>query len=167
MIGPRFVGVNRGATSRGATIGRVACAGNAAIAAGDHGAGGGQARLEHTANMRCGMLVAGAGRVRLASCRQSLGAADVTQPSSAAAAENLATARHYLAALEAGATGDALAAFFDPGVIQEEFPNRLMPHGARRDLSGLLDAALRGQQVIAGQSFVIRNALAAGDQVAI
>jgi hypothetical protein len=40
---------------------------------------------------------------------------------------SLALARKFLAAIEAGATGDALAAFYAADVVQEEFPNRLVP----------------------------------------
>lgn len=80
---------------------------------------------------------------------------------------NLEHARRYLAALEGGATGDALAAFFTADVVQEEFPNRLIPTGARRDLAALLDGAVRGQKVMQAQRFEVLNALASGDQVAV
>src|SRR4051794_36994477 len=40
--------------------------------------------------------------------------------------------REYFAALERGVTGDALAALYHPDVVQEEYPNRLLPGGARR-----------------------------------
>ena len=36
-------------------------------------------------------------------------------------------ARAYIAAVEGGATGDELAAFYHPDVVQHEFPNRLVP----------------------------------------
>ena len=61
----------------------------------------------------------------------------------------------------------ALAEFFAPDVLQEEFPNRLVPTGARRDLDGLLEAAERGKQVVSAQRFEVRNAVAAGDRVAL
>jgi ketosteroid isomerase-like protein len=80
---------------------------------------------------------------------------------------NLEHARRYLAALEGGATGDALAGFFTADVVQEEFPNRLIPSGARRDLAALLDGAVRGQKVMQAQRFEVLNALASGDQVAV
>jgi ketosteroid isomerase-like protein len=79
----------------------------------------------------------------------------------------LAHARRYLAALEEGATGEALAAFFTTDVVQEEFPNRLVPQGAQRDLAALLEGAVRGQQVISAQRFTILNALVSGDHVAL
>ena len=46
--------------------------------------------------------------------------------------------RSYFAALERGVTGDELAAFYHSDVVQEEFPNRLLPNGAKRDLAGIL-----------------------------
>jgi ketosteroid isomerase-like protein len=80
---------------------------------------------------------------------------------------NLAAARRYFAAIEAGATGDALAAFFTEDVVQEEFPNRLVPAGARRDLRALLDGAERGQKVMRSQRLEIQSEMANGDRVAL
>jgi ketosteroid isomerase-like protein len=82
-------------------------------------------------------------------------------------ADNLALVRRYLAAVASGATGDALAAFYAPDAVQEEFPNRLMAKGARRDLAAILDAATRGQSVMTSQSFEVLNAVVQGDQVAL
>jgi ketosteroid isomerase-like protein len=81
--------------------------------------------------------------------------------------ENLALVRRYLAAVASGVTGDTLAAFYAPDVVQEEFPNRLMTNGARRELAAILDAALRGQSVMTSQSFDVLNAIAQGDQVVL
>ena len=75
--------------------------------------------------------------------------------------------RQYFAALERGATGDSLAAFYDPEVIQEEFPNRLLPAGARRDLAAILAAAERGQKVITGHRYEIVGMVADGERVAV
>lgn len=76
-------------------------------------------------------------------------------------------ARRYLGAIEAGATGEALAAFYQPDVVQEEFPNRLVAAGARRDLAGLLAGAERGQKVVRDQRYEIVHELAQGDRVAL
>ncbi len=78
---------------------------------------------------------------------------------------NTSIALRYLAALERGAVGDELAAFFAPDVVQEEFPNRLVPNGARRGLAELLDGAIRGQQVMSSQRFDVQNSFAQGEQV--
>jgi ketosteroid isomerase-like protein len=74
--------------------------------------------------------------------------------------------RRYLDAIEAGATGDALAAFFTPDVEQVEFPNRLMPTGARRDLAAILEGAVRGQAVLRSQRYELHRVVEAGDHVA-
>ncbi len=75
---------------------------------------------------------------------------------------NLEIARRYIQAIEQGAT---LAAFFAPDVVQEEFPNCLVPQGARRDLAALLDGAARGQKVLSSQRYEIQNELANGNFV--
>ena len=74
--------------------------------------------------------------------------------------------RRYLAAIEAGATGDALAAFFTQDVEQVEFPNRLVTTGARRDLAAILDGAVRGQAVLRSQRFELLRLVEDGDNVA-
>ena len=81
--------------------------------------------------------------------------------------DNLAIARRYLEALENGVDGSALADFFTKDVVQEEFPNRLSPIGAHRDLAAILDAARRGKQVMRAQRFEIRNSIVDGDNVAL
>lgn len=72
----------------------------------------------------------------------------------------------YLAALGEGCTGEALARFFTPDVIQEEFPNRITPQGARRDLAALLAGAERGAQAMERQRYELLNAMVCGDTVA-
>jgi ketosteroid isomerase-like protein len=75
--------------------------------------------------------------------------------------------RRYFAALEGGATGAALAGFYAADVVQEEFPNRFTLHGARRDLAAILDAAERGQKLMASQRYEIVHAVTDGDRVAV
>jgi ketosteroid isomerase-like protein len=82
-------------------------------------------------------------------------------------ARNLDVVRRALAAVAAGATGDDLAAFFHPQVVQQELPNRLYPAGQTRDLAALLASAARGREVIREQRYDVRSALARGDQVAL
>jgi ketosteroid isomerase-like protein len=57
--------------------------------------------------------------------------------------------------------------FFADDVVQVEFPNRLVPAGATRDLAALRDAAERGRKVMSAQRFEVLNAIACGDQVAV
>jgi len=80
---------------------------------------------------------------------------------------NLDLAKRYLEAIESGMTGDELADFFAPDVVQEEFPNQFLPQGARRDLSAILDASSRGRATMSSQSYRIVNAVANGDDLAL
>jgi ketosteroid isomerase-like protein len=57
--------------------------------------------------------------------------------------------------------------FFADDVVQVEFPNRLVPNGATRDLAALREAAVRGSKVMTAQSFEVVNAIASGDKVAV
>jgi len=82
-------------------------------------------------------------------------------------ASRIELAKRYLRALEAGAVGDELAAFFTADVVQEELPNRLVPAGARRDLTALLDGAVRGQKVMRRQQYQLVSAVESGDVVAL
>ena len=81
--------------------------------------------------------------------------------------DHSAFVRRYLGAISAGATGPALAAYYDPEAIAEEFPNRLTPNGASRNLAALLEGAERGKKVLSGQTFDIRAIMAGGDRVAV
>jgi len=84
--------------------------------------------------------------------------------------EHLEIARRYLAAIEAStdatSANDAGAdSFFAVDVVQEEFPNRFVPAGARRDLAALRAAAERGRAVLSGQRYHVRAAYAIADTV--
>ena len=81
--------------------------------------------------------------------------------------DNLAIARRYLEALESGAEGGTLAEFFTKDVVQEEFPNRLSPIGAHRELADVLDASRKGKQTLRAQKYDIRNSIVDGDSVAL
>jgi ketosteroid isomerase-like protein len=81
--------------------------------------------------------------------------------------DHSAFVRRYLGAISAGATGAALAAYYDPEAIQEEFPNRLTPDGASRNVAAILEAAERGKTILSGQTFDIRAIMAGGDRVAV
>jgi len=80
---------------------------------------------------------------------------------------NIRLVRDYYAAVQQGATDDALDRFYDPDVVQEEFPNRFLPNGATRDLPALKEAAERGRGGMAVQEFELLNIVAAGSQVAV
>ena len=78
----------------------------------------------------------------------------------------LRLAREYL---ESIGTADEFGGlrFFADDVIQVEFPNRLLPNGATRDLAALREAAERGRKVVTAQRFEVLNAIASGEQVAV
>lgn len=80
--------------------------------------------------------------------------------------KNLEIARLYLESVGKGNPENNLA-FFAEDVVQEEFPNRLMPEGATRDLNALREAAQRGSKVMTAQHYEILNMIASGDQVAV
>lgn len=72
----------------------------------------------------------------------------------------------YLEAVAEGATGAKLAAFFDPEVIQEEFPNRLVAGGARRDIAAILDSAAKSRALMRNQHFAVHGVISAGENAA-
>jgi len=79
---------------------------------------------------------------------------------------NLEIARRYLSRLSAGAGPEELESFFAPDVVQEEFPNRLLPTGATRDLQAMKEGRARGLSLLKSENFELLNALATDDQVA-
>jgi len=81
--------------------------------------------------------------------------------------DRIELAQKYLTAIERGATGDELAAFFTEDVVQQEFPNRLMPNGATRNLAQILEGAERGQAILASQRYEVLNAVATGETVVL
>ena len=74
-----------------------------------------------------------------------------------------ALVRAYLKAIEE--RNDSLA-FFADDAVQEEFPNALVPAGARRTLADLREAIARGQGVLTSETYEIVNLVEAGDLVA-
>ncbi len=80
---------------------------------------------------------------------------------------NVNIARRYLAAIESGADFEELAAFLTEDVVQEEFPNRITPTTARRDLAAMREASVRGRKVVTSQRYEVLNAVAEGDTVVL
>jgi ketosteroid isomerase-like protein len=75
--------------------------------------------------------------------------------------------RGYYAAIAAGPDTVDWDRWFAPDVIQEEFPNRLLPSGARRDLAGMRAAAERGRALLSQQEFRILEIVASGERVVV
>jgi len=80
---------------------------------------------------------------------------------------NLETAKRYIAHLSSGAGPEELEGFFAIDFVQEEFPNRLMPNGATRDLQAMKAARARGKALLKAEHFEIVNAVATDDVVAM
>jgi ketosteroid isomerase-like protein len=81
-------------------------------------------------------------------------------------AAHLALIRRYFDAMVRGPAGVDLSDFFTADAMQEEFPNRFVPTGTRRDLQGMKEAARRGANVMASQEFELLDAVAMGNKVA-
>ncbi len=73
--------------------------------------------------------------------------------------------RAYIAAVEGGAVGEDLAAFYHPDVVQYEFPNRLVPNGAQRELDDILRGAESGSKLMDRQIYDIHTVTELGDRV--
>ena len=78
---------------------------------------------------------------------------------------NLEIARRYLAAVEK--QDDSLFDYLATDVEQIEYPNRLAPEGATRDLVGLREASVRGAAVMQSQRYQVLTAIANGNDVAL
>ena len=87
---------------------------------------------------------------------------DMSQP-----VDHLEIARNFLAALERGAIGEELAAFFTNDVLQVELPNRLLPTGKTSNLREILAAAERGRGVVTDQRYKLWAAMEDGERVAL
>src|SRR5262245_57026913 len=80
--------------------------------------------------------------------------------------DNLALAKQFVSAVERGAA-DEVAALLADDVLQEEFPNRLMPNGATRNKAAMLAGGERGKKVMTSQRYEVINVVASGDHVAM
>jgi len=71
--------------------------------------------------------------------------------------------RAYLKAIE---KRDDSLAFFTEDAVQEEFPNALVPAGARRTIADLREANARGRGVLTSETYEIVTLAETGDVVA-
>jgi ketosteroid isomerase-like protein len=79
---------------------------------------------------------------------------------------NLNTVRAYLAALEAGESGEALGHFFNADYRMTELPNRLNPNGRESGLANAIERSKQGKTVLRSQRYEIVSSLAQGNRVA-
>ncbi len=80
---------------------------------------------------------------------------------------NVDIALAYLRALETRTSFADVSRFFAPECVQEEFPNRLVPNGARRTVKDLEAASVRGRQVVENERFEVVRSISEGDEVAL
>lgn len=90
-----------------------------------------------------------------------------SQSSERTTTTNTEIAKAYLKAIEDDAEFEVLSRFFAEDVVQHEYPNQLVKGGATRTMADLRAAAERGKGVVAWQKYEVRNAVEAGDWVAL
>ena len=78
---------------------------------------------------------------------------------------NIDIAKRYLATLEKLEDCGSLTEFLSTDFVHEEFPNRLVSTGAKRDLAAVLDGCEKRKIFLSEQRFEIRNAVASGSSV--
>jgi ketosteroid isomerase-like protein len=83
------------------------------------------------------------------------------------ATSNLELARRYLRILERDMADPELPALFDPEYVFHEKPNRLNPNGRTLTMSAMHEVTAKAKRIVLEQSYVIKNALAVGDEVAL
>jgi hypothetical protein len=73
----------------------------------------------------------------------------------------------YLHDLENGMSGVELNRYYAPGAEQIEYPNRLVPDGATRDLTALQDGSVKGKRVLSKQKLDIIKSYESGNTVIV
>ena len=76
-------------------------------------------------------------------------------------------AKAFVNSVEAGEPPAAIEAFYHPDIVQEEYPNLLLPNGAVRRFDDLRAANEKARSILRSQRFEIINAVRSGDHVAL
>ena len=82
-------------------------------------------------------------------------------------ASNFDIARAYLESLGSRAGAEAVAAYFTPDAVQEEFPNRFLPGGAHRNLDAIRRARSRDLTLLSSENYELLGATGGGSMVAL
>lgn len=77
----------------------------------------------------------------------------------------LAIATQYLKTITANASVEELLAYNSEAVEQIEYPNRLFPQGAKRNLSALKEGFLKGKKLLTSQTYDIQKSYVVGNTV--
>ena len=80
---------------------------------------------------------------------------------------NIDQAKAYLQTIEQMGDCQDLVQFLSPDIIQQEFPNRITPHGATRTLEAMLEGCERGKLVMNAQRYEILAIFESGPMVVI
>ncbi|UQA57670.1 nuclear transport factor 2 family protein [Polyangium aurulentum] len=81
--------------------------------------------------------------------------------------KNQEIATSYLRALEGGAVGAELEAFFHEDAVIHVLPNRIAPQGQLRDRATAVADAAKGKKLLRAQRYAVRSSIAKGDTVAL
>jgi ketosteroid isomerase-like protein len=81
--------------------------------------------------------------------------------------KNFEVVKDLLKALSEGKAGEDLKYYYDPEAIQIEFPNLLSKTIFKRNLKDILEASLRGKQIISQQNFEVVKSFSDEDTVII
>lgn len=76
-------------------------------------------------------------------------------------------AKAFVAAVSSGQPRETIEAFYAEEIVQEEFPNLLLPQGTVRDFINLRAAYDKSRYSITSQSYEVVNALASGNCVVL
>jgi ketosteroid isomerase-like protein len=79
----------------------------------------------------------------------------------------LQSAHAFLRALEEGASGDDLDAFYHPDIEQTEYPNGITKQLRVRNLALLKAGSLLGKKILSDQKFEVLHAHVAGNTVVL
>ena len=80
---------------------------------------------------------------------------------------HLDTIRALFDTIQGNRTDRDIASFYTADIIQDEFPNRFVPKGIRRDLNAIVEASKRGKGVMASQTLEIVNTVSSGNTVVV
>lgn len=78
---------------------------------------------------------------------------------------HLETARAYLQTIEKMGECTELEQFLAPNIVQIEYPNKITPQTATRDLATMLAGCEQGKAILAAQSYDIQATYEVGDMV--
>ena len=83
------------------------------------------------------------------------------------ASSNISRIRDYLRAVSSMGEFEAVANYFSPDVVVQEFPNRVAPQGRVGRAAELRAAYEQGRKILRSQTYEVQRILEAGDEAAV